>query len=114
MPPGRGRKKIAFERADRLQKLPPYLFVEIDRKKAGKVLVERVDALAQKHTATTVFLFATRRPDRVERIRIHTAAFSARALARRPAKGSETRSASPGAARTGPVGKDRIHRRGDR
>ncbi|MCK4548128.1 MAG: LL-diaminopimelate aminotransferase [Candidatus Eisenbacteria sp.] len=33
MPPGRGRKKIEFERADRLKKLPPYLFVEIDRKK---------------------------------------------------------------------------------
>jgi LL-diaminopimelate aminotransferase len=33
MPPGRGRKKIVFEWADRLQKLPPYLFVEIDKKK---------------------------------------------------------------------------------
>jgi len=33
MPPGRGRKQIVFERAARLQKLPPYLFVEIDKKK---------------------------------------------------------------------------------
>ncbi len=33
MPPGRGRKRIVFERAARLRKLPPYLFVEIDKKK---------------------------------------------------------------------------------
>lgn len=33
MPPGRGKRKRAFERAERLQELPPYLFVEIDRRK---------------------------------------------------------------------------------
>ncbi len=45
MAPGRGRKKIVFERADRLKRLPPYLFVEIDRRKqlAAKRGVDLID-----------------------------------------------------------------------
>ena len=38
--------------------------VEIDRKKTGKVLVGRLEAIAKKNGAnTTEYLYATRKPD---------------------------------------------------